>query len=423
VIVGCRPPVPLAINEAAKAMMKQFPPPANEQVTLANWRTAPFNKWAFHHVREIVASAEIPNDPCNVAALPEAMEDLSSLGVTDDAGKALDLADFLRATDTDGLVIMKAGRIIHESYANGMNAGTPHILMSVSKSMLGLLAGILADQGVLDPGRLVTDVIPEVKATAYAGATVQDLLDMRAGIAFDEDYLATSGTIIQYRKATNWNPLGPGEAPSDLRSFYANLTDGDGPHGGRFHYVSPNTDLLGWIIERSAGARYVDLMSELLWRPMGASSAAYITVDRLGAPRVAGGMCATARDLALVGQLAAQEGARESKQIVPASWIADIATNGDAEAWNAGDFASYFPGAAMHYRSKWYIARPNGGGSGGSGGGDGPMLFGVGVHGQNLFVDAKRDLVIAKFSSQALPLDEARIALTTRWVAAVRAGV
>ncbi len=396
-------------------MMKTFPPEADAQVTLANWRTAPFNKWAFHHVREIVPSAEIPNDPEAVTAVPMSLEDLSSLGAADDAGRSLDLDGFLEATDTDALVILKGGRIIHESYANGMDRGTPHILMSVSKSMLGLLAGILVDRGILDLERQVTDIVPEVKPTAYAGATVRDLLDMRAGITFDEDYLATSGTIIEYRKATNWNPLGPGETESDLRAFYANLTEGDGPHGGRFHYVSPNTDLLGWIIERSAGARYVDLMSELLWRPMGAGRSAYITVDRLGAPRVAGGMCATARDLALVGRMVASDGAIEGRQIVPAAWIADITSAGDPDAWNAGDFAALFPGVPMHYRSKWYIERP--GPSGGA------MLFGVGVHGQNLFVDAARDLVIAKFSSQALPLDETRIALTTRWVTGVRAGI
>lgn len=395
--------------------MKTFPPDVEAQVTLANWRTAPFNKWAFHHVREIVPSADIPNDPEAVAALPTALEDLSSLGARDEAGRTLDLDGFLSATDTDALVILKEGRVIHESYANGMDRGTPHILMSVSKSMLGLLVGILVDRGTLDLGRQVTDIIPEVRATAYAGATVRDLLDMRAGIAFDEDYLATSGPIIEYRKATNWNPLGPGESESDLRAFFANLTESDGPHVGRFHYVSPNTDLLGWIIERSAGARYVDLMSELLWRPMGASRPAYVTVDRLGAPRVAGGMCATARDLALVGQMVASDGAIEGRQIVPAGWIADITGAGDPEAWNAGDFAEFYPGVAMHYRSKWYVERP--GPSGGA------LLFGLGVHGQNLFVDAARGLVIAKFSSQALPLDEAGIALTTRWVTAARAAL
>jgi CubicO group peptidase (beta-lactamase class C family) len=401
--------------EAIMSMMKTFPPKAAMQVTLANWRTAPFNKWAFHHVREIVPSADIANDPDAITALPTALEDLSNLGATDEAGRTLDLDGVLQATDTDALVILKGGRIIYESYANGMERGTPHILMSVSKSMLGLLAGILVDRGVLELERQVTDIIPELKPTAYAGAAVRDLLDMRVGIDFDEDYLATSGPIIAYRKATNWNPLGPGEAESDLRAFYAELTESDGPHGGRFHYVSPNTDLLAWIIERSAGTRYADLMSELLWRPLGASRPAYVTVDRLGAPRAAGGRCATARDLALVGRMVAGEGAIEGRQIVPAAWIADITGAGDPEAWNAGDFAPLFPGVPMHYRAKWYIERP--GPSGGA------LLFGLGVHGQHLYVDAARDLVIAKFSSQALPLDEKSIALTARMVAAVRAGV
>jgi hypothetical protein len=186
------------------------------------------------------------------------------------------------------------------------------------------------------------------------------------------------------------------------------LTQADGAHGGRFHYVSPNTDLLGWVIERAAGTRYADLMSELLWRPMGAGHSAYITVDRLGAPRCAGGVCTTARDLARVGQLLVEGGRR----IVPESWIDDIAANGDPQAWAAGSFAAYYPGAAMHYRDKWYVLR-----------GAAPLLFGMGVHGQNLYVDRALQLVVAKFSSQAQPIDEQRIALTTRAVTSLRASL
>jgi hypothetical protein len=278
--------------------------------------------------------------------------------------------------------------------------------MSVSKSLLGLLAGILAARGVLDPGRQVTDYVPELAATAYRGAAVRQLLDMRAGIDFDEDYLATAGEIIEYRKATNWNPLAPGETPTDLRSYFGRLTQADGAHGGRFHYVSPNADLMGWVIERATGARYADLVSELLWRPLGAGHSAYITVDRLGAPRCAGDVCATARDLARVGQLLIEGG----RDIVPKSWIDDIAANGDPQAWAAGSFAAYYPGAAMHYRDQWYVAR-----------GAAPLVFGMGVHGQNLYVDRAAQLVVAKLSSQAAPLDAARIALATRGLERLRA--
>ena len=65
---------------------------------------------------------------------------------------------------------------------------------------------------------------------------------MRTGVAFDEDYTAASGPIVEYRKATNWHPLEEGQCASDLRSFYQCLRAPDGKHGARFHYVSPNSD-------------------------------------------------------------------------------------------------------------------------------------------------------------------------------------
>ena len=169
---------------------------------------------------------------------------------------------------------MRGGKIIYEFYDNGMTRDTPHIFMSVSKSVLGLIVGILVQRGTLDLNALVTRWVPEVEKTAYARATLRDLMDMRVGVFFDEDYLASAGPIIEYRKAQNWDPLAPGESPSDLRTFFACLVEKDGPHGGRFHYVSPNTDLMGWVIERATGLRYADLVSELLWSPMGAARSA-----------------------------------------------------------------------------------------------------------------------------------------------------
>ena len=243
-----------------------------------------------------------------------------------------------------------------------------------------------------------TDIIPELRSTAYRGATLRHLLDMRAGIAWDENYLASSGPIIEYRKSTGWNPLGPGEAPSDLHSFYANLKEQDGPHGGRLHYTSPNSDLLGWVIERATGARYADLMSELVWKPAGAERSAYITVDRLGAPRCAGGMCVTLRDLARVGVWVLEQGMTERFE-----------RDGDPSAWAAGDLAPYYPGLPMRYRSFWYVVD-----------GAAPLAFGMGIHGQNLFIDRVNDLVIAKLSSQAMPMDAARIGLTMRAISEVR---
>jgi CubicO group peptidase (beta-lactamase class C family) len=390
-------------------IMSSFPPPSEAQVTLANWREAPFNRWAFAHVREIIPTADIANDPDDLWRLPPVAADLSAVAIDDGHGGRLDLAGFLAATATDAFVVVHQGRTLIEHYAGATTAATPHILMSVSKSMLGLLAGILADKGALDVDAPATRYVPELRGSAFEGASVRHLLDMRSGLDFNEDYLATSGEIIQYRKSTNWNPLEAGELASNLRAYLPTLKAMFGPHGGQFNYVSPCTDLLGWIIERAAGRRYADLMSDLLWKPLGAAHSAYITVDRLGAPRCAGGMCVTAMDLARVGELLVRGGRRGSRQIVSAAWIEDIELAGDPAAWAAGGFTGYYPGRMMHYRAKWYVEH-----------GTAPLLFGLGIHGQNLFVDRQRQLVIAKLSSQALPLNAGQIALTSRAVDGLR---
>jgi CubicO group peptidase (beta-lactamase class C family) len=388
-------------------LMAGFPPRPELQVTLVNWRKPPFNKWSFHHVSEIIPSAVIPCNPLQSREIPSETKIPDDFAITCESEKH-DLESFLGATDTDAFLVMRRGKILYEFYANGMTGSTPHILMSVSKSVLGLIVGILEQRRAMDVNALVTKLIPEVENTAYAGATLRDLLDMRAGISFDEDYLASAGPIIEYRKAQSWDPLMAGESPSDLRTFFGSLVKQDGKHGGRFHYVSPNTDLMGWAIERATGVRYADLVSELLWQPMGAGRDAYITVDRLGAPRCAGGFCATTLDLARIGLLLAEGGAYGGKQIVPAGWIEDIWTKGDQRAWNQGDFAKYFPSMNIHYRSKWYVLHDAA-----------PIMFGVGVFGQNVFIDRKNQIVVAKFSSQALPMDEKRILLTIRGIEAI----
>mgnify|MGYP001477582379 FL=1 len=365
-------------------VMQGFPPSEPNRVSLANWRKAPYCHWAFHHVREIIPSADISNDPTDVWELKPNTMDTSSLG----------LDNAMVSTDCDAIVVLHKDKLVHESYRNGMTSRDPHILMSVSKSMLGLVAGTLIERGELAESDLITKHLPEIENTAYAGATVRDLLDMRAGILFDEDYLATEGPIVDYRFAANWNPVPKDRVAADLRSFMSLLTETDGPHGGRFHYVSPNTDLLAWVFERASGMRYAELVSERLWKPLGAEAPGYITVDRIGGARAAGGKCLLARDLARVGMMMANGGQRDGKQVVPACWLEDIVQNGDPQAWKDGDFYNEMGQRDIHYRSKWYVNREAE-----------PLIFGVGIHGQFLFVDPAKKLSVAWLASQGSPLD------------------
>ena len=384
--------------------MKTFPPSEEYQVTLANWRQPPFNRWGFQHVREIIPTVNIPSACKEHWRIPsvnaEIMKDLS---FDDGKNGQVGFEQFLDVTSTDAFVLLHQGRKLIEYYANGMDSSTPHILMSVSKSILGLLAGILVANGLLNRDAEITQYVPEIRESAFGGATVDQLLDMRTGLYFEEDYQALSGPIIEYRKATNWNPIGRNDDPTDLRTFLPTLMERRGAHGGSFNYVSPCTDLLGWVIERAAGLRYSDLLSELIWTPMGASHSAYITVDRLGAPRCAGGMCMTAMDLARVGQLIVAGGCRDQKRILPNEWLEDLVASGDPGAWEDGSFRQYWPDRDMHYRSKWYVER-----------GPNPVLSAFGIHGQHLIVDCENAIVVAKFSSGPIPIDPDQILITSR---------
>jgi CubicO group peptidase (beta-lactamase class C family) len=370
---------------------------------LSNWRMTPHSRWAFRNVREIIPCAIVEAAGGGASSLPAAPRSFDAFSLPASGGRRLGLADFLRVTATDAFVILHEGKIAHEYYDHGNGPHTPHIIMSATKAVTGLVAGLLQHDGVLDVEAPVRRYVPEIANTAYRTATVRHLLDMRAGVRLDDEAQRA------YDAATNWFPLLAGRRPAGLHRFFESLAATERGHGGPFGYVSANTDLLGWVLERAAGRSFASLLSALLWKPMGAESDAYITLDCEGAPRCTGGFCATVRDLARLGQLVVDGGRRGSRQVVPGAWIADVESNGNREAWRSGEFAASFGQRDMSYRNGWYVVH------------DAPgTLFAMGIYGQNLFIDRANRLVIAKMSSQANPLDADAIALTHMAVAEIR---
>ena len=142
------------------------------------------------------------------------------------------------------------------------------------------------------------------------------------------------------------------------------------------------------MLERAGGDRFANLMSEHLWKPLGARSDAMVTVDRAGTARAAGGISATARDLARVGELVRQGG----RGIVPENFVTDLWTGGSRDAWRNGDQTALFPKGS--YRNYWYET------------GEGELAA-IGIHGQWIWIDPAHDAVVVKLSSQALPVDPA----------------
>ncbi len=357
--------------------------------TLANWRQSPFNRWSFGNVDKLISVA--PIEAGSPAPLAQGPQLVTSTIKAQFEGRNWSFGEILAETETDGLLVLHKGKIVHESYRNG-EASTRHILFSVSKSVTGILAGIRVNDGKLDPEAPVTYYVPEVAGSAYDSAKVRHVLDMTVGVTFVEDYLDTKGPFARYRAATGWNPPNPDFGNEGLHGFLATLPPDGQPHGQSFHYISPNSDLLGWILERAGNAPLPQQLSQRLWQPMGAEHDAYVTIDAYGASRAAGGICVSLRDLARFGELARQQGSANGKQIVPGSWINDMWKNGDAAAWQRGDMTNLFPKG--RYRSQWYVSDDKA-----------SALCAIGIHGQWIYIAPKAELVIVKQSSQKLPSD------------------
>jgi CubicO group peptidase (beta-lactamase class C family) len=290
-----------------------------------------------------------------------------------------------------------------------MAPDTPHLLMSVSKSVTSAVAGVLAGSGRLDVSAPVTAVVPELAGTSFDGCRVQHLLDMRAGTAFNEDYADPEADVRTYERVYLWRPSDGRPVPEDAIAYFATLRN-DGPHGGPFRYRSILTDVLAWVIERAGGARFHELVSRLLWRPMGAEFDAEITVDAHGNPMADGGICATLRDAGRFGELYLRRGRRARREVVPAAWVDDTirgATDG-AQAYLGGEDPSAYP-ARPHYRNCWWVDDPGL-----------PFYYASGINGQHIFVHVPSQTVVVKLSTwpTALsPLIEATI-LGVRAIAA-----
>jgi CubicO group peptidase (beta-lactamase class C family) len=381
------------------------------QVTLANWQDPPFNRWAFQHVRELIPTARIPRGDAPPWRLETDEAGIAAIRFRS-GGRELSIADLLAQTCTDGFLVVNRGQIVAERYFNGLAPDVPHLLMSVSKSVVAALAGVLAGRGLLDVSAPVTDIVPGLRGTSFEGATVQQLLDMRTGTRFDESYHNPQADVRRYERVYLWRPDDGQPRPAGALGYFATLGN-DGPHGGPFRYRSILTDVLAWVLERAAGTRLPDLIAAELWQPMGAEFDAEITVDAHGNPMADGGICATLRDVARFGQLFLQRGQVNGQQIVPAGWIGDTirgAPDG-ASAFRGGDGpAGYPPGA--HYRNCWWIRDPGL-----------PFYHASGINGQHVFIHVPSQTVVVKLSTWPTALSEEWLGLTVSGVTAIAAAL
>ncbi len=371
-------------------LMSGFPPDEASLVTLANWQDPPYNRWAFQHLREVIPTHRIPRGSGRASPLAADSKPLVPEAVTVHRleGRTSTLAEVLAETWTDAVVILHDGRIVLESYGNGMTAQTPHLMMSVTKSVVGCVTGILADQGRLDPDEQVSTYVPEIAGSGYGGASVRNLLDMRSGVAFSEEYTDPQAEVRVMERYMGWRP---GTGTDEVRGMYAYLaTLALGTvHGGPFVYRSADTDMLGWVCERAAGTRMAELISTLIWQPMGAEFDADITCDAVGSAIHDGGMSAHARDLARFGQLLLDDGVVGEKSVVPKQWLTQARTiDPDVRAAFVSSDSEAFLTGGWYRNQFWFMP-----------GVLGDLHLCLGIHGQMVLVDRATRTVSVKFST------------------------
>ncbi|PIF53577.1 serine hydrolase [Flavobacterium sp. 2] len=347
----------------------------------------PALRWSVAHMRQFMPTVNVSRGlGASIPILTNFNRDIDKvkfvpLGET----KAMTWEESLEKVYADGVIVMHHGKIVYEKYFGALTIDGQHAAMSVTKSFTGTLGIILAKEGLIDTEKTVSYYVPELKNSAFGDATVRQVMDMTTALQFSEDYADPNAEIWKFSAAGN--PLPKPKDYDGPRTYYEYLptVKKKGIHGDAFGYKTVNSDVLGWIIARVTGKSVPEVLSERIWRKIGAEQDGYFSVDAIGTPFAGGGFNLGLRDMARFGQLILNDGKVGQEQIIPKAAIDDIRKGGDKKAFVK---AGYSLLKGWSYRNMWWITNNDHG-----------AFCARGVHGQVIYVDPKADMVIVRFAS------------------------
>jgi len=381
------------------SIMSGSPPTPDQRITLTNWQTQPFNHWAFMHMEQVMRTALVDRGAGPVATLSTSPRSLASLKFESPTGDKISVAEALVRIDCNGYLLIKDGEIVFEYYANGLGPRMRHLTQSAGKSVAGTLAAALVVDGVLDEKKLVTEYLPEMKGSAYEGATLRHVLNMTAGVKYSEDYYDPNAEVYKHEISHAWKPAQKG-LPETLSDFLPTLNDKEREHDVRFEYCSAHTDVLAWIIERATGKRFTAVLSDRIWSRLGAEQDAAYTVDGAGTVCANGGFCVSLRDFGRFGQMMLQNGYYNGQQIVPAAAVADCFTGDHAKFIKSAkgglvskELPKFFTKGG--YQNQWWAMGVD----------DAERTLALGSFGNLLYIDRKRNVVMAQLATQRVNAD------------------
>jgi CubicO group peptidase (beta-lactamase class C family) len=317
----------------------------------------PRTRWSCANMRQLLPSTQVWRGAGPASALPPpAQPDIEAIDAVRftpmGSASSMSWADSLQANYTDAICVLHRGRVVYERYLGVMRPQTAHMAFSVTKSYTGTLGMMLVQAGALDERTLVPRIIPELAGTAFADDTVRDVMDMRIGVAYSEDYTNPQAEVWQHTCAGGMFPPPPGYAgPTSFYRFLQTLRSRASIVATSF-CKTENTDVLGWLIRRVTGQPLGQVLSERLWQPLGCEEDGYMLVDREGTEFAGGWLNATVRDMARFGECMQQGGAFNGRQVVPEAVVQDIRTQGDASAFTLSALWTLKGGAC---RNMWWI--------------------------------------------------------------------
>lgn len=229
--------------------MEGFPPPPDRIIRNGDrdFFASPKLDWTVCHLRELLPTKNVNRGiGAPVPLEPDLDSDIDSITFKrSDNGETMPWGESYKVNHTDGLLVLHNGKVVYERYSGCLDNLGKHAVMSVSKSVLGIIAESLIVEGVIDESALAGDLIPELKGSAFEKATVREILNMTTSLKFNEDYADSDADIWKYGAATTALPKPASyEGP---RSYFEYLqgVKADGEHGKAFDYKTINPDVIG----------------------------------------------------------------------------------------------------------------------------------------------------------------------------------
>ena len=277
------------------------------------------------------------------------------------------LDNFLRNYCTTGFLVIKEDQVVFEKYLQGRKPSDTFLSASMSKTILALLVGIAIKDGKIALGEKIGDALPDFKKSAFANATVEDLLRMASGAALINSFEPGAESD---NRATD-----PIISPNqNVRNFLSRKRETLAEPGKKFAYNGAQTAVLGAVLVERVGSNLTTYLEQRVWIPMGAESDGFWIKNRYEEEGVQGQFVATLRDYGRLGYLVMNKGRVKDQQIVPADWIDKMTTLDKTKPQPTGP-----PYYGLHI---WIPQAANG-----------RSMF-WGTNGQNIFIDPIQRVVI-----------------------------